>query len=60
MCSSDLKIYGQLVGITAKYSKFASAGDKASVRQAISAAPEVGGNKPGEDDFPPTVHVAPF
>ena len=32
--AANPKIYGQLVGVTAKYSKFASAGDKASVRQA--------------------------
>ena len=32
------RIYGQLVGILGKYSKFASAGDKAAVRQA-SAPP---------------------
>jgi myo-inositol-1(or 4)-monophosphatase len=27
-------VYGQLVGLLGKYSKFASAGDKAAVRQA--------------------------
>eukprot|EP01041_Mallomonas_annulata_P015244 gene15244-32302_t len=32
--AANPKIYGQLVGVTSKYSKFASAGDKASVRQA--------------------------
>jgi myo-inositol-1(or 4)-monophosphatase len=32
--AANPKIYGQLVGITGKYSKFASAGDKAAVRQA--------------------------
>ncbi|MBU0890780.1 MAG: inositol monophosphatase, partial [Gammaproteobacteria bacterium] len=31
-------IYGQLVPILGKYSKFASAGDKAAVRQAAAAA----------------------
>jgi myo-inositol-1(or 4)-monophosphatase len=31
------KIYGQLVGLLGKYSKFASAGDKAGVRQALAA-----------------------
>ena len=35
------RIYGQLVPILAKYSKFASAGDKAAVRQALNEeAPE--------------------
>ncbi len=35
------KIYGQMVGLLGKYSKFASAGDKAGVRQALQedAAP---------------------
>ena len=30
------RVYGQLVPILGKYSKFASAGDKASVRQAAA------------------------
>ena len=35
------RVYGQLVPILGKYSKFASAGDKAAVRQAATAdAPE--------------------
>ena len=29
------RIYGQLVGILGKFSKFASAGDKAAVRSAV-------------------------
>ena len=59
------RIYGQLVSILSKYSKFASAGEKAEVRQTMSlsgaAADRVG--KPGDadDDFPPTVQAdAPF
>ena len=36
------RIYGQLVSILGKYSKFASAGDKASVRQAVAPAAAVG------------------
>eukprot|EP01036_Dinobryon_divergens_P016872 gene16872-22891_t len=32
--AANPKIYGQLVGITGKYSKFASAGEKATLRQA--------------------------
>ncbi|NIC43073.1 inositol monophosphatase family protein [Aquabacterium sp. A08] len=32
------RIYGQLVGLLGKYSKFASAGDKAAVRQATAPA----------------------
>jgi myo-inositol-1(or 4)-monophosphatase len=37
------RIYGQLVGMLGKYSKFASAGDKAAVRQAaaLSLTPAV-------------------
>jgi myo-inositol-1(or 4)-monophosphatase len=31
------RIYGQLVAILGKYSKFASAGEKAALRQAASA-----------------------
>jgi myo-inositol-1(or 4)-monophosphatase len=31
------RIYGQLVSILGKYSKFASAGDKANVRTAVDA-----------------------
>ncbi|HRM93563.1 MAG TPA: inositol monophosphatase, partial [Alicycliphilus sp.] len=30
------RIYGQLVGLLGKYSKFAPAGDKAAVRQALA------------------------
>ncbi|MEO8249621.1 MAG: inositol monophosphatase family protein [Burkholderiales bacterium] len=33
------RIYGQLVGLLGKYSKFASAGEKAGVRQSIEALP---------------------
>jgi myo-inositol-1(or 4)-monophosphatase len=29
------KVYGQLVGILGKYSKFATAGEKAAVRQGV-------------------------
>ena len=32
------RVYGQLVGMLGKYSKFASAGDKAAVRQAAAAS----------------------
>ncbi len=32
--AANPRIYGQLVGVTGKYSKFASAGDKAALRQA--------------------------
>ena len=62
--AANPKIYGQLVGLTGKYSKFASAGDKAAVRQATAPGPAsdpvTGEEKPADDDFPPTVHVAPF
>ena len=36
--AANPKIYGQLVALTGKYSKFASAGDKAAVRQARAVA----------------------
>lgn len=44
------RIYGQLVPILGKYSKFASAGDKAAVRQAADA---------GEPDAAPAADAAP-
>jgi myo-inositol-1(or 4)-monophosphatase len=37
------RIYGQLVSILGKYSKFAGAGDKAAVRQAAAPALDVTG-----------------
>jgi myo-inositol-1(or 4)-monophosphatase len=36
--AANPKIYSQLVGVIGKYSKFASAGDKAAVRQTAQAA----------------------
>ncbi|WP_020230404.1 inositol monophosphatase family protein [Acidovorax sp. MR-S7] len=47
------RIYGQLVGLLGKYSKFASAGDKAAVRQATEegdAPPEAPANDAGAAD----------
>lgn len=64
--AANPKIYGQLVGLTGKYSKFASAGDKAALRQGLPTASEAAAaaasdpQEPPHDDFPPTVHVAPF
>ena len=55
------RVYGQLVGLLGKYSKFASAGDKAAVRQATQtmtrgdATPAVtadSGDAPGTQDAP--------
>jgi len=45
------RIYGQLVGLLGKYSKFASAGEKASVRQAMADAPDAAadGQAPAAD-----------
>jgi myo-inositol-1(or 4)-monophosphatase len=34
--AANPKVYGQLVGVLGKYSKFASAGEKAGVRQSVS------------------------
>ena len=42
------RIYGQLVGTLGKYSKFAGAGDKASVRQALLAGAEADASSPSE------------
>ena len=36
--AANPRVYGQLVGMLGKYSKFASAGDKAGVRQAQAGA----------------------
>jgi myo-inositol-1(or 4)-monophosphatase len=36
--AANPRIYGQMVAILGKYSKFASAGDKAAVRQAVAQA----------------------
>jgi myo-inositol-1(or 4)-monophosphatase len=47
------KIYGQLVSILGKYSKFAGAGDKAAVRQAVSEqAKSAGEPEPTAPDAP--------
>jgi myo-inositol-1(or 4)-monophosphatase len=65
--AANPKIYGQLVSTIGKYSKFASAGDKAAVRQArgpVAASTEEtdasGHNEPSGDDAPPTEQAAPF
>ena len=44
--AANPKIYGQLVGVIGKYSKFASAGDKATVRQSLQAAPQATADTP--------------
>ena len=46
------RIYGQLVHLLGKYSKFANAGDKAGVRQAVQDAPGASGAMSAEDDAP--------
>ena len=43
------RIYGQLVSILGKYSKFASAGDKAAVRAAVETLKRGGAAAEGED-----------
>ena len=68
--AANPKIYSQLVGVLGKYSKFASAGDKAAVRQArgrLGATPDAEAEQPlpeiklpDGDDFPPTEIAAPF
>jgi myo-inositol-1(or 4)-monophosphatase len=58
--AANPKIYGQLVSTIGKSSKFASAGDKAAVRQSLAAAqPEADNDKPA-DDIPPKADIAPF
>jgi myo-inositol-1(or 4)-monophosphatase len=49
--AANPKIYGQMVSILSKYSKFATAGEKAAVRQALdeSAAPSAADAADGED-----------
>jgi len=57
--AANPRIYGQLVGLLGKYSKFASAGDKASVRQARPLA--VATDSPAETpDTPSAEDQAPF
>ena len=59
--AANPRIYGQLVGMTGKYSKFASAGDKASVRQALTKPAEAAGEaRPSGDDAPSADQPAPF
>jgi myo-inositol-1(or 4)-monophosphatase len=72
--AANPRIYGQLVNLIGKYSKFASAGDKAAVRQQPSPVAQDGSqhldtaqdpvqeaDKGADDDgFPPGVHAAPF
>ena len=61
------KVYGQLVGILGKYSKFASAGEKAAQRQssqAATAASAAGASEAPDtgdtNDAPPAATDAPF
>jgi myo-inositol-1(or 4)-monophosphatase len=61
--AANPKIYGQLVSVVGKYSKFASAGDKASVRQAAKAAPAAdpaGTAAPAPAPTQPPADDAPF
>ena len=44
--AANPRIYGQLISILSKYSKFAGAGDKASVRQVL----QDGNGAPGDAD----------
>ena len=61
--AANPKIYGQMVGVIGKYSKFASAGDKVALRQSLptSAAPADGATPPASDELPPSEQpAAPF
>jgi len=44
--AANPRIYGQLVGILGKYSKFAGAGDKASVRAAVAELAQANAEEP--------------
>jgi myo-inositol-1(or 4)-monophosphatase len=48
------RIYAQLVATLGKYSKFAGAGDKAHVRQALQQAAEVEADASARADAPRT------
>lgn len=50
--AANPKIYGQLVALLGKYSKFASAGDKAALRQRLAAQPPA--HDPPAGDSSPT------
>jgi myo-inositol-1(or 4)-monophosphatase len=58
------KIYSQLVGVLSKYSKFASAGEKATVRQSLQSKTKLSIAKSTENqpkpDTPPSEDPAPF
>ena len=61
--AANPRIYGQLVSVIGKYSKFASAGDKAAVRQGLqadtaAAAPAEDAQAPAADSH--TADDAPF
>ena len=63
--AANPKIYGQLVSVIGKYSKFASTGEKATLRQEQETPlPPITGVEAGDDnndgDFPPTELAAPF
>jgi myo-inositol-1(or 4)-monophosphatase len=47
--AANPRVYGQLVGMLSKYSKFAPAGDKAAVRQGLPPAPGLGSEPDGDD-----------
>jgi myo-inositol-1(or 4)-monophosphatase len=49
------RVYGQLIGILGKYSKFASAGEKAALRQSAGTAAEPSASDDTSDAGDPTV-----
>jgi myo-inositol-1(or 4)-monophosphatase len=50
--AANPKIYGQMVGVIGKYSKFASAGDKAAVRQSRPRPPANAAERPAAEPQP--------
>jgi myo-inositol-1(or 4)-monophosphatase len=60
--AANPRIYGQMVGLLGKYSKFASAGDKAAVRQTLGlpAAAEAAGEDDAAPAETPKADEAPF
>ena len=50
--AANPKIYAQMVGLLSKYSKFASAGEKATVRQTLRQAGTLKGASSAESALP--------
>ena len=58
--AANPRIYGQLVGLVGKYSRFASAGDKAAVREALQRPAPATADEPAAADDNPTESGLPL